>query len=168
MFGIASNTIEDNHILLTTLERVDSVNFKCILNIAALVSTQSFKPLIELSDLRFIWRDYTDLPLNILERPLQRHFSCHKIDEHLGEISLFHVTFTLIIIDFFRMLNIKEDHSATEDSCQIRNGQRSTSESNRLVISNCSTIELLRGECPDLRVHSKLDGKHCLLIAAIQ
>ena len=37
LFRVASDTVEYDYILLTTLECIDSINFKGILNVAALV-----------------------------------------------------------------------------------------------------------------------------------
>jgi hypothetical protein len=80
--------------------------------------------------LRFIWRNDADLARNIFKGALQRHFPSHEVDKHFGEICFFHITFTFVIINFLRMGDIKEDHSATEDSRQIRDGQRSAPKSN--------------------------------------
>jgi len=66
------------------------------------------------------------------------------------------------------MGNVEENHSATEYSRQIRDGQRSASKSNRLMIGNSSSIELFGWESSDFRVHSKLDSKHCFLVATIK
>lgn len=97
---VRTNAVEDDDVLLGTLEGINCVDVHDLVDQALLIGAELLEARVELLDLSLIWRYDTYFALNVLQRSLETTLSCNEVDQHFGKVSLFVVALRLVVVYF--------------------------------------------------------------------
>lgn len=117
--GVASDAVEDDHVFLSALEGVDSVDLNRLLEKALAVSAQRSQHALDQPRLRLVGRDDANQSLQIFQRPIVLR---HQVYECIGELRFVSIAFGSVLSVLLRIDDIKEDDSTAEQLQDL--GQR--------------------------------------------
>ena len=116
---IASNAVEYDDILLSTLKGVDGVDLYGLAEAAVLATAERSNPVLELADLRLIWGYDTDHSCYLPKSTRIGAIVSDEVNKLLCEFSFIRIALGSIINTFSRVFQIKEYHSSSKNFLKI-------------------------------------------------